>query len=56
MSDVTQEKNSAIKQWMLIAAVLLLTVTSQAANYANNIVLPAKLGAFNAMPPCPVWA
>ena len=49
MSDVTQEKNSAIKQWMLIAAVLLLTVTSQAANYANNIVLPAKLGAFNAM-------
>ena len=49
MSDVTQEKNSVIKQWMLIAAVLLLTVTSQAANYANNIVLPAKLGAFNAM-------
>lgn len=49
MNNTTIEKNSALKQWMLIAAVLLLTVTSQAANYANNIVLPAKLGAFNAM-------
>ena len=49
MRDTTQKETSASKKWLLIAAVLLLTVTSQAANYANNIVLPAKLGAFNAM-------
>lgn len=46
---MAEKTNSVAKKWMLIAALLLLTVTSQAANYANNIVLPAKLGAFNAM-------
>lgn len=37
------------KQKLLIAAVLLTTVTSQAAGYANSVVLPSKLNLFGAM-------
>lgn len=35
------------KKWFLIIGVLLTTVTSQAANYGNNLVLPSKLAYFN---------
>lgn len=39
----------SVKRNLLIAAVLLTTVTSQAAGYANSVVLPSKLGQFGAM-------
>ncbi len=35
------------KRLLLIIGVLLTTVTSQAANYGNNLVLPSKLAYFN---------
>lgn len=40
---------AGIKRNLLIAAVSLTTVTSQAAGYANSVVLPSKLGIFDAL-------
>mgnify|MGYP003105628106 CR=1 FL=1 len=33
--------------WLLVIGVLLMSITSQAANYGNNLVLPSKLDYFN---------
>ena len=33
--------------WLMIIGVLLMSITSQAANYGNNLVLPSKLEYFN---------
>ena len=33
--------------WLMIIGVLLMSITSQAANYGNNLVLPSKLDYFN---------